>query len=189
MSPRTIRFPEDRSRALSSVNGDGGIVGVVTEGHPAVLLTEADGHPIEGAAEVEFDEAEGPFHFFNDGSARWVVHFRVTGRGESIPAYFPVVCRCVAPRQNSTCSTWIPKGSRSALCRAAAVALGRLVRKGDRMHPRALFSGKLFKAEIEVVKVGRNADRRTRKPVLLPPACWYSKVAKLLELLAGGAVK
>lgn len=157
--------------------------GVYDETFTPVLLAR-DGLPFEGETLVEFVASTLPIHFFDDRNAsrrssRMVVCFRaVAFDGLVVPRYYPVICLCDRPAQNGECRNWKPKGFRSNLCRDASIALGRLVRRGDKLTPKRLFAGKLFSAEAEIVRTDRH-----RK--LLPQPLWHSKLGRLTGLVAG----
>ena len=160
-------------------------VGVYDDPHAPRLLPGEDGTPFEDETVVEFASASNPIHFFHERkaaqpSSRIVAYFRAVGfNGAELPRYYPVFCDCDRPVLNSECTRWRPKGGRSNLFGDAAVALGRLPKKGDKLVPAMLFRGKLFKAEIQVV----NTDR-SGKP--LPPSRWHSRLGSLTRLEAGG---
>lgn len=160
--------------------------GIFDQRFPAVLITGPDGEPFEGQKEVEFVEAVGPLHLFRDRSARYIVYFRICESQSVLPVFFPVRCRCLRAILNRRCPTWRPKGHRSNLAIAAAVALNRLPRKGERLIPIRLFKGRIFLAQIGTVRNGRGVDPETKQPEKQPRAAWYSKVHRLLELRAGG---
>jgi hypothetical protein len=159
-------------------------LGVYDDPHAPVLLPGA-GNPFEGDALVEFVSAGPPIHFFDERklasrSSRIVAWFRIVEfGGEQLPRYYPVICQCEKPLLNTECKRWKPKGGRSNLYGDAAVALGRLPKKGDKLVPSKLFRGKLFRAAISVV-------RSNRKGEPLPHPQWHSRLGNLKELEAGG---
>jgi hypothetical protein len=159
-------------------------LGVYDDPYAPTLLSKA-GEPFEGETLVEFDSYGAPIHFFDERKAaqrtsRIVAWFRaVEFDGELLPRYYPVFCDCANPALNSECNYWRPKGGRSNLYSDAAIALGRLPRKGDKLRPSKLFRDKLFKAQISVVKSDRGG-----KPI--PRPLWHSRLGRLLELEAGG---
>jgi hypothetical protein len=67
-------------------------------------------------------------------------------------------------------------GRSCAYYREWSIAAGRAPRRGERMRP-SKFLGKLFRVEVQTV-----ASDQRQNP--LPPPVQYSKVARLLELLA-----
>ncbi len=150
-----------------------------------------DGRPFEGETRVQFLSARGPFHFFGASARhtdpRFVVKFSALDfDGTTLQRYYPVRCLCLKPRQGTDCTSWRVKGSRSGLCQDGAVALGRLPQRGDNLDPRRLFAGRIFRGVVAVVKTGQHRDPRTRRPEELPETAWYSKIARLIAVDAGG---
>ena len=153
------------------------------------LLT-ADGKPFEGETRVQLRGVVEPFHFFHGGGSkpgdpRLIVEWEpLDFPGKTLKRYYPVRCKC--GRTSGNCRDWTPKGARSGLCQDASVALGRLPRHGDQLHPKRLFEGRIFRALIGVVKTGQHRDPRTGKQEILPECAWYSKISRLVVLEAGG---
>ncbi len=160
-------------------------VGVYDDPHAPRLLSSDDGTPFEGETIVEFISAGNPIHFFDERkvaqpSSRIVAYFCAVGfKRAELPRYYPVICACGRPIPNTECTRWKPKGGRSHLFRDAAVALGRLPKKGEKLVPSKLFQRKLFLAHVEIVK----SDRKSRS---LPEQCWHSRLGTLTRLEAGG---
>src|SRR5262249_27481711 len=144
-----------------------------------------DGQPFDGETVVEFVSAGKPIHFFNERNAvrrssRIVAWFRIIEfDGALLPRYYPVICQCDRPAVNTECKLWRPKGGRSNLHIDAAVALGRLPKRGDKLVPARLFTGKLFRAEVATVELDR--DKK-----FLPSSSRYSRLGRLTWLVAGG---
>jgi hypothetical protein len=157
------------------------------QGEELHLLRNPDGKPFEGETRVQLIRVVGAKHFFLGGTtdARLVLEWEpLDFPGMLIRGYHAVLCEC-SKRTGMSCLKWNTKGAGSRFCRDASVALGRLPKKREALSPERLFAGRIFRADIHVVRTSQYRDPRTRKPEILPESNWYSKIARLVAVEAG----